>query len=699
MNAKYFRNNHWKVLSGAIFMGSGALLSSSVVAADYCTDAPKDGEIYKIVNVGADKLLAAEDGTKKANVQIEANTGLASQRFYLNQSSDSGGWAIKATDTGYAVTVDGGSKANGGNLLQKPYSESASQEWSLQQDASGSYSGAYQIVNLNSSLAMTVAGADEGANVYQNEDAGVSSQRWWLEPVNADCDGGASVSLSGSAGDGSVTLSWTDSGTGSTYQIMQDTDGEPSGRVRVGKVSSSTHSYTATGLNNGTTYYFWIKFKNSDGTSSDSNVFSATPSASSSGGSTSTADISSSAAAPTAAAASKAGANRDPMVNGFPSFITAKVSGATVVSSVSALESAISSASGGDVIYIREGTYSTSSTIELTESGNASKPIVLSVYPGDDRPVFNFSSQSESSNNRGFELSGSYWHIYGFDIKNAGDNGMFVSGSHNTIEFMSFYRNSDTGLQLGNGAAYNFVKNSDSYYNADSSLENADGFAAKLTVGTGNYFYGCRAWQNLDDGFDGYLRDNGSTILTTHEYTWMIRNGYQENGSLGVGDGNGFKTGGSDNKDLAHNGIYINTIAAGNTADGYDQNSNRGSVTIYNAVSYKNSRNFGLGDSGSREFKKLTIKNSISYNGSNSDQLNADSMSVSKNSWQVASVSSSDFQSLDIDELLQDRQEDGSLPVIDFFHLKSGSDLIDAGTDVGLNYNGSAPDLGSFESN
>lgn len=680
-------------------MGSGALLSSSVVAADYCTDAPKDGEIYKIVNVGADKLLAAEDGTKKANVQIEANTGLASQRFYLNQSSDSGGWAIKATDTGYAVTVDGGSKANGGNLLQKPYSESASQEWSLQQDASGSYSGAYQIVNLNSSLAMTVAGADEGANVYQNEDAGVSSQRWWLEPVNADCDGGASVSLSGSAGDGSVTLSWTDSGTGSTYQILQDTDSEPSGRVRVGKVSSSTHSYTATGLNNGTTYYFWIKFKNSDGTSSDSNVFSATPSASFSGGSTSTADMSSSASAPTAAAASKAGANRDPMVNGFPSFITSKVSGATVVSSVSALESAISSASAGDVIYIREGAYSTSSTIELTKSGNASKPIVLTVYPGDDRPVFNFSSQSESSNNRGFELSGSYWHIYGFDIKNAGDNGMFVSGSHNTIEFMSFYRNSDTGLQLGNGAAYNFVKNSDSYYNADSSLENADGFAAKLTVGTGNYFYGCRAWQNLDDGFDGYLRDNGSTILTTHEYTWMIRNGYQENGSLGVGDGNGFKTGGSDNKDLAHNGIYINTIAAGNTADGYDQNSNRGSVTIYNAVSYKNSRNFGLGDSGSRELKKLTIKNSISYNGSNSDQLNADSMSVSKNSWQVASVSSSDFQSLDIDELLQDRQEDGSLPVIDFFHLKSGSDLIDAGTDVGLNYNGSAPDLGSFESN
>ncbi|MEI8635135.1 hypothetical protein P4S72_29960 [Vibrio sp. PP-XX7] len=119
---------------------------------------------------------------------------------------------------------------------------------------------------------------------------------------------------------------------------------------------------------------------------------------------------------------------------------------------------------------------------------------------------------------------------------------------------MKFYENSDTGLQLDNGAAYNFVKNSDSYYNADSSLENADGFAAKLKAGTGNYFYGCRSWNNLDDGFDGYLRDNGSSVTTTWEYSWMIRNGYQKNGSLGVGDGNGFKTGGSDDKDLAHNG-------------------------------------------------------------------------------------------------------------------------------------------------
>jgi hypothetical protein len=60
-------------------------------------------------------------------------------------------------------------------------------------------------------------------------------------------------------------------------------------------------------------------------------------------------------------------------------------------------------------------------------------------------------------------------------------------------------------------------------------------------------------------------------------------------------------------------------------------------------------------------------------------------------------VSSDDF--LSVDEALAEavRQADGSLPNVDFMRLAAGSDLIDAGTDVGLPYNGSAPDLGAFE--
>jgi hypothetical protein len=605
--------NRLILIAGTI---SAMMLSGQIYAADYCTDKPVDGTIYKIVNAGAKKLMAAASTAKKANVELQKNTGSDSQRFVLNQQSN-GYWAIQASNTDYAATVEGGSKSNGATILQKPYGSSSSQEWELDQISSGKYKGAYNIVNEKSGLSLTVAGSTEGSDIYQNEDEGESSQRWWLEPVTRTCS---------------------------------DTD-------------SSTESIS----------------------SSDSD--------------SSTADISSSAAAPTADAAEKAGANSEPLTNGNPSFIESVDSDATTVSTLAGLLEAIDDASAGDVIYIRAGTYSPSETIKLENSGTSSQAIVLSAYPGDERPVFDFSAMSEDGSNRGFKVTGDYWHIYGFDITKAGDNGMYLTGSHNTIEFMKFYENADTGLQLDKGAAYNFVKNSDSYYNADSSLENADGFAAKLKVGTGNYFYGCRAWNNLDDGFDGYLRDNGSTVTTTWEYSWMIRNGYQKDGTLGVGDGNGFKTGGSDGKDLAHNGLYINTISAGNSADGYDQNSNRGTVTIYNAVAYDNSRNYGLGDGSSRQLKKLTIKNSVSLDGDSSDKFGGKSTSIKYNSWQNSiSFSSSDFEGVDIDDLLAARQSDGSLPVVEFFHLEKGSELIDAGTDVGLDYNGDAPDLGCFES-
>jgi hypothetical protein len=61
-------------------------------------------------------------------------------------------------------------------------------------------------------------------------------------------------------------------------------------------------------------------------------------------------------------------------------------------------------------------------------------------------------------------------------------------------------------------------------------------------------------------------------------------------------------------------------------------------------------------------------------------------------------VSDSDFVSIDTTGMRGPRNADGSLPTVTFMHLASGSDLIDHGTNVGLPYNGAAPDLGCFES-
>jgi hypothetical protein len=356
---------------------------------------------------------------------------------------------------------------------------------------------------------------------------------------------------------------------------------------------------------------------------------------------------------------------------------------------------AVTAATAGDTIYLRGVSHPYSTTISISKSGTAVSDIKMFAYPGDaNRPVLDFSAMAESSSNRGISLSGSYWYIKGIDIYNAGDNGMNISGSYNIIEFSRFYENSDTGLQLGGGAAYNQIINCDSYYNADSALENADGFAPKLDVGTGNYFYGCRAWQNLDDGYDGYLRPSDD-ILTTYENCWAFKNGYLKSGAASGGDGNGFKMGGSDDKTLRHNVLLINCLSFHNAVKGFDQNNNKGSMTLYNCTGFgSGTYNYSITStlpSGST----ATLTNCVYFTGS----INLGTFVVqTTNSWlSPFVVTSADFVNTNPAAAYGARKADGSLPDINFMHLATGSDLINGGTNVGLWYYGSKPDLGYFE--
>ena len=94
---------------------------------------------------------------------------------------------------------------------------------------------------------------------------------------------GTGIALTASAGNAQVSLSWNYSGvTAASQEVYRDIDSNPTGRVRIASVSTSTRSFTATGLTNGTTYYFWIKNTNGS-TVTNSNAAQATPSG---GGST-----------------------------------------------------------------------------------------------------------------------------------------------------------------------------------------------------------------------------------------------------------------------------------------------------------------------------------------------------------------------------------------------------------------------------
>jgi len=91
------------------------------------------------------------------------------------------------------------------------------------------------------------------------------------------------------------------------------------------------------------------------------------------------------------------------------------------------------------------------------------------------------------------------------------------------------------------------------------------------------------------------------------------------------------------------------------------------------------------------------VKNCVSYDGS----VELGTFAIQEtNSWlDPFYVNADDFVTL-IDSMASaPRKSDGSLPDIEFMNLAIGSDLIDAGVDLGIPYFGSAPDIGAFESN
>jgi pectate disaccharide-lyase len=385
------------------------------------------------------------------------------------------------------------------------------------------------------------------------------------------------------------------------------------------------------------------------------------------------------------------------------------------------LSKAVNAAPAGTVIYMRGGTFNYSATIALATSGSEAAPIQILAY-GEEKPVLDFSTQPYGADNRGLLLTGDYWRITGLEISHAGDNGLKVEGSHNRIERCVFHHNGDSGIQLGFGhetvnpsgtlCSYNEVINCDSYLNFDfdSKGGDADGFACKMHNGKGNVFRGCRSYHNADDGWDLYETDWPVEISNC----WAFHNGDQtdfdaiylekmgKKMSSYSGNGNGFKLGGNGT-----GGNSVGTHVVKNCVSfdhnfrskkGFDQNSHKGGVRILNSLAWGNGYNFMFEDdpdSGSKnEFSNnvsLLAKTSLGMEFSSSALL-------TNNSWQLpVTVDAGDFVDMAEAAATAPRQADGSLPNNGFARLVANSDLIDKGVDVGLPFNGSAPDLGAFE--
>jgi hypothetical protein len=212
--------------------------------------------------------------------------------------------------------------------------------------------------------------------------------------------------------------------------------------------------------------------------------------------------------------------------------------------------------------------------------------------------------------------------------------------------------------------------------------KNADGFAAKHGLGKGNAFIGCCAWNNSDDGFD--FMEAGNAVRVENCWSWGNgQNVWKDPGFNG--NGVGFKLGDGPGKH-----IIIRCLVWDNAKSGLNIQGNTSSVTLYNNTAWNNRRNYFFDDNNPHK-----LRNNVSLEG---EVVMFPGIDHQNNSWNGAFVvTEADFLSLDDTGMNGPRNPDGSLPQTDFLKLAPASDLIDAGVNVGLPLNGTAPDMGAFE--
>jgi len=306
------------------------------------------------------------------------------------------------------------------------------------------------------------------------------------------------------------------------------------------------------------------------------------------------------------------------------------------------LVAACNSASAGDTIYLRGGTYNTigvdcyyttddnlmgESTIvgeDLKVLGTEANPVLISSYPGEwaiidginhpnlPRTPYWEGGDSFRHNDPGLVRFWGEWVTWSdMELRNSAGKGMVTFTrnctfrriwSHDHHEDCFYGQGVDNtylecdahdGYPISGDLNGNVVNSGDGYklaaagspsWNLYNSVSGWPADWNTVTATTGTTYTRCRAWNNADDGFDT-INSTG----TTYDSCISMNNGYTF-----MGNGQGFKTG----------GVFFNTgntakfcTAINNKANGFDANGGTG-ITMLNNTSWGNNVGYNLNAGG-----------------------------------------------------------------------------------------------------
>ena len=381
--------------------------------------------------------------------------------------------------------------------------------------------------------------------------------------------------------------------------------------------------------------------------------------------------------------------------------------------------------SPGDSVVMRGGIYKyNQEQLLINKNGIYGKPVTLINYRN-EKVTITKGLVSHWVYYAGVLVMGDHLRIQGLEItgwnQESHDHlyyGLIMENCHFVTIAQCSIHDNGFGLVIGDWSS-NYtnnisVQNCDLYNNSDPitayGTNTAWGGADGLRIGTQDpdaviNVTGCRMWGNSDDGVDLY---NCNSTVNFNE-CWVWRNGFRPDGTAG-GNGIGFKLGPSV---YGYPGevkrTLKNCLAAENRSIGFDLNTGQFRVEMVNLTSVKNARGFMFNYNADLKLQHiginlLSVLNTFSSApvaqfSQQSALINCSFINVG---WQCVDnpmfmPSYNDFVSLDVDQLERPRIGGKGLPLVTCYHLKSTSNLIDAGYETRLPWAGTLPDLGCFE--
>jgi hypothetical protein len=362
------------------------------------------------------------------------------------------------------------------------------------------------------------------------------------------------------------------------------------------------------------------------------------------------------------------------------------------------LMKAQAAAASGDVVYIRGGVYD---DFVISETDNPFEDvyhyvnpiyksgITYEAYPGDPRPIFDFSKVPTDQRVAAFyiQTNVSDVNFVGFDVTGVkvGDQkqseAFRIAGGANFVD-MAAYGNEANGFYFtidGTGA----VVNSDSHDNIGPTATAAgdtDGFGAHAK---NVWFIGDRSWHNSDDGFDSITSKGRVAYIDD----WSFDHHGNQNG---IGDQNGFKVGGyayatSGLPDPIPLHTVVDSLAADNGANNFYANhqpaqsaywiGNTGYDPGYGADFNMLERVSPTSADNIAGFREV-LHDNLAFTGPSTLNDDTPAADETNNSWTLnggLGLTPADFESVDMDQLTAPRQANGDLPAVNFLKPVAGS--------------------------